>query len=239
LNQLAKLSSELGIAQRWLPSLELLRLPLEKETSSRSQLLLRKLLTTESNRGIILESTPKQKEKEMKIGTIVGAVLSLLVIVTILITCVTSLLSMSSNAAVGLGLLLAIVAVSLFVGGASWLFKKARPAVLGLFLLTSMASSGCYTVVEPGNVGILVNQSGSDKGVQDYPLQSGRVFYNPITETVFTYPIHVQRAVWTKDPTEGSKNNEEINYNSKDEMVFTGDLPYPMSWYRVMFQSST
>jgi hypothetical protein len=41
-----------------------------------------------------------------------------------------------------------------------------------------------------------VKQSGSDRGVQDFPLRSGRVWYNPINEVVLTYPVFVQRAVW-------------------------------------------
>jgi len=40
--------------------------------------------------------------------------------------------------------------------------------------------TGCYKVVAPGHVGIVVKQSGSDRGVQDFPIQTGRVWYNPI-----------------------------------------------------------
>lgn len=50
------------------------------------------------------------------------------------------------------------------------------------------------------------------------------MFYNPITETVFDYPTYVQRVIWTKNEKEGNALNEEINYNSKDELVFHGDF---------------
>jgi regulator of protease activity HflC (stomatin/prohibitin superfamily) len=50
------------------------------------------------------------------------------------------------------------------------------------------------------------------------------VFYNPATEYVLDYPTYVQRVIWTKDTNEGKPLNEEINYNSKDELVFTGDF---------------
>lgn len=91
-------------------------------------------------------------------------------------------------------------------------------------LILSLGLSGCYKVIEPGHVGIKVNQSGSDKGVQDFPLQTGRVFYNPFTTSVLNYPTNVQRAVWTQSTKEGKAENEEINYNSRDELVFTGDF---------------
>jgi regulator of protease activity HflC (stomatin/prohibitin superfamily) len=89
---------------------------------------------------------------------------------------------------------------------------------------SAMLTSGCNKVIPPGHVGIKVNQSGSDRGVQDFPLQTGRVFYNPFTEDVLNYPTFVQRVIWTKDALEGKPVNEEINYNSKDELVFTGDF---------------
>ena len=71
--------------------------------------------------------------------------------------------------------------------------------VFGLLLLTS-----CYKVVGPGHVGIVVKQSGSDRGVQDFPVQSGRVWYNPVNEVVLSYPTYVQRAIWTSSLQEGA-----------------------------------
>jgi hypothetical protein len=66
----------------------------------------------------------------------------------------------------------------------------ALPAVFGLWLLTA-----CYKVVAPSHLGIVVKQSGSDRGVRDFPVQSGRVWFNPINEVVLTYPTFVQRAI--------------------------------------------
>lgn len=141
------------------------------------------------------------------------------------------LLSAESDAGVAFGALFAfalcgVAAVALRV---AWRRARRIARARGLNLvalgaLVSLTTTGCWTVVEPGHVGIRVNQSGSDRGVQDFPLQSGRVFYNPITETVFQYPTYVQRAIWTATKTEGSASNEEISYNSKDELVFTGDF---------------
>lgn len=94
-----------------------------------------------------------------------------------------------------------------------------------IILVATVATAGCgYTVVQPGHVGIQINLSGSDKGVQDLPLKTGRIFYNPINETVYTYPTFVQTAKWSKDPTEGSANNEELSFTTKDQMVVFADV---------------
>lgn len=99
------------------------------------------------------------------------------------------------------------------------------------FLFTTLAVgfvalsiAGCGTTVKPGYAGIKVNRMGDDKGVQSYPLVTGWVWYNPLTETVFDYPTFVQTAVWTKTTTEGSPINEEITFNSKEGMVISGDI---------------
>jgi regulator of protease activity HflC (stomatin/prohibitin superfamily) len=93
------------------------------------------------------------------------------------------------------------------------------PAVLGLALLTS-----CYKVVAPGHVGIVVKQSGTDRGVQDFPVQTGRVWFNPINEVVLTYPTYVQRAIWTSSTQEGMPVNDEISFQSSEGLRFSSDV---------------
>lgn len=91
-------------------------------------------------------------------------------------------------------------------------------AVATLFL------TGCGTTVDPGHVGIRVNYYGSNRGVDDYPLVTGRVWYNPWTTTVLSYPVYVQTAKWTRSMDEGKKANEEISFNSKEGMIWTADI---------------
>lgn len=93
-----------------------------------------------------------------------------------------------------------------------------------LFCASLVSTQGCYTVVEPGHAGIKVNLSGGERGVSQFPVVTGRVFYNPINSTVLEYPTFVQTTVWTKDSTEGNRNNEEISFNSKDGIVFLADI---------------
>ena len=93
------------------------------------------------------------------------------------------------------------------------------PVVAGLWFLTS-----CYKIVGPGHVGIVVKQSGTDRGVQDFPVRSGRVWYNPINEIVLTYPTYVQRAIWTSSTQEGRPVNDEISFQSSEGLRFTADV---------------
>ena len=95
----------------------------------------------------------------------------------------------------------------------------AVPVVFGLGLVLA-----CYKVVAPGYVGIVVKQSGSDRGVQDFPVRSGRVWYNPINEVVLTYPTFVQRAIWTSSTQEGMPVNDEISFQSSEGMRFAADV---------------
>lgn len=91
-------------------------------------------------------------------------------------------------------------------------------------ILTPLTLTGCYKVVAPGNVGIVVKQSGTDRGVQDFPIQSGRVWYNPVNEVVLTYPTYVQRAVWTSSTLEGKPYNDEISFQSAEGLRFAADV---------------
>lgn len=60
-----------------------------------------------------------------------------------------------------------------------------------MMLMALLSMTSC-TRIEAGYEGILVNLYGDDKGVSDVNLCTGRVFYNPFTQDVFTYPTYVQ-----------------------------------------------
>lgn len=83
-------------------------------------------------------------------------------------------------------------------------------------------SCGC-TTVPPGYVGIKVNQWGSNRGVQDYPIVTGRVNYNPVTEDIIVYPAFAQPVSWSKS-NNGNAPNEEVSFNSKLGLQFTSDI---------------
>ncbi|QCR24205.1 prohibitin family protein [Pontibacter sp. SGAir0037] len=78
-----------------------------------------------------------------------------------------------------------------------------------LFSVTAMTSC---TRIDAGHEGILVKLYGTDKGVQDVSLVTGRVWYNPLTEDVFQFPTFVQTVDYAA-----------FTVNAKDGSVFTVD----------------
>lgn len=86
------------------------------------------------------------------------------------------------------------------------------------FLAAIVALSSC-TRIDVGHEGIKVNMYGTDKGVSDVVLVTGRVWYNPFTEDVYEIPTFVQTADY-----------EAFTVNAKDGSVFVVD---PMVSYKV------
>jgi regulator of protease activity HflC (stomatin/prohibitin superfamily) len=80
---------------------------------------------------------------------------------------------------------------------------------LVLFVAACLSMTSCREKVDAGNVGILVSQYGSEKGVQDVLLISGSTWYNPMTEDVYQFPVFVQH-----------KEYEEFSVNDIDGMEF-------------------
>jgi len=89
--------------------------------------------------------------------------------------------------------------------------------------LLAFSLSAC-TRISPGHVGIVVNASGSNRGVQDYPAVTGRVYYNPFNTDVYEWPTYIQTAVWTHNKDEGHPVNEEITFTTKDQMQVAADI---------------
>lgn len=176
----------------------------------------------------------------MKTGLKVTAVLATVFVAMLIMNQALRLLNERSDMAVLAGFGIILVCVVAAVTAGAWARKRIlasiqkqldahkgeapRAIALAFLVLAMVSTTGCYKLITPGHVGVVVHQTGSDRGVQDFPLQVGRVWYNPVTETVFEYPTNVQRVIWTKSAQEGKAENEEINYNSKDELVFHGDF---------------
>lgn len=79
------------------------------------------------------------------------------------------------------------------------------------FLLTLACCSSCKRI-DAGHEGIRVKQYGTDKGVQDVYLVTGRVWFNPFTEEIHQFPVFVQTADY-----------EPFTVNAKDGSVFSVD----------------
>ena len=96
-------------------------------------------------------------------------------------------------------------------------------AKVATLALLAFAGVGC-TTIEPGHVGIVVNKMGTDRGVESYPQQTGFVFFNPGTTSVYQYPTFVQSVVWTRSKDEGHPTNEELSFTTKEGMPITADV---------------
>src|ERR1044072_3635649 len=99
-----------------------------------------------------------------------------------------------------------------------------RKVYLLCFLVLFSGCGGCFKTIPPGYVGIVVNQWGSQRGVQDFTLRTGYVAYNPFTETVLEYPTFVRTVVWTRSKDEGHPYNEEITFSNADQLLISADI---------------
>lgn len=77
----------------------------------------------------------------------------------------------------------------------------------------AIALAGCLEKVPAGNVGIMVNLLGSDKGVQAQQLGVGR-YWVGINQELYLFPTFTQTVAWTDD-------KQEISFNDKDGQVIT------------------
>lgn len=89
----------------------------------------------------------------------------------------------------------------------------------GLATLLSLGVSSCGLVpgtsvkrIPPGYVGLRVEMYGSNRGVQNATVSTGRVWYNSYTEEIVVFPDHVQYYILTAAKDEGSPIDESITF---------------------------
>jgi regulator of protease activity HflC (stomatin/prohibitin superfamily) len=117
---------------------------------------------------------------------------------------------------------------ALVVGAGTWIARKAKKLfapitmLLGLALIGS-TTTGC-TRIGPGYGGIKVSMAGTNRGVEDMPVTTGWVFYNPLGSNVYEWPLFVQTVVWTHNVDEGNPINEEITFTNADQMQIAVDV---------------
>lgn len=137
------------------------------------------------------------------------------------------LLSASATVALSTLLFLAVRPTVRLIAWAQDRGKKQPPPTSGLNLvlcLLAFQAAGCgWERIDAGNVGIKIELAGTGRGVQSVPVVTGWVVYNKFTTKVLEYPTYVQTAVWSSPKAEGEPN-EEMSFNSKDGLTFTGDI---------------
>jgi regulator of protease activity HflC (stomatin/prohibitin superfamily) len=104
-----------------------------------------------------------------------------------------------------------------------------------LFLLSTiitLVSLQSCEVIDAGHVGIKVNKTGDNQGVQDIVQVTGWAWYNPVTSIIFEFPTYVQHVDY--EPFEvGAKDaalfsiKPSLNYS-----VLPGKVPYIFVKYR-------
>lgn len=101
-----------------------------------------------------------------------------------------------------------------------------RRGVLALFLVVTplVVASCCTTRIDAGHVGIRIKLAGSSRGVDDIPVVTGWVVYNPATEQIVQFPTSVINVVWTKDPHEGQPTDESITFSSVEGVNVNADI---------------
>jgi regulator of protease activity HflC (stomatin/prohibitin superfamily) len=102
-------------------------------------------------------------------------------------------------------------------GGLGKIVRIIAVLVVLLFILPSF-----FTYVEPGHVGILIHRAGG--GVDPTPLGPGLHLRNPVLSQIVEYPVFMQTLVLTREATEGSPNNDEINVNSVEGQPVSLDV---------------
>ena len=98
-------------------------------------------------------------------------------------------------------------------------------------LMLSLSFTSCERI-DAGCEGILVNLYGSERGVDDVSMVTGRVFYNPATQEVYEYPTYVQTIDYepfTINAKDGSEFMVDPNVNLK---VKDGAAPKVFRKYR-------
>ena len=97
---------------------------------------------------------------------------------------------------------------------------KFRNVALAVLMLGTVAA--CSTV-PAGHVGVKVFLLGGSKGVDSEELGVGRYWIGP-NEDLYIFPTFMQNYVWTKDPAEGSSNDESISFQTADGMTANADV---------------
>jgi regulator of protease activity HflC (stomatin/prohibitin superfamily) len=104
--------------------------------------------------------------------------------------------------------------------------RTARRVLIGVLVLVSLVfiTTETTTRIDAAHVGIRVKLAGSTRGVQDIPVVTGWVFYNPLTEQIIEFPTSVQNVVWTQSAHEGRATDESITFSSQEGVNVNSDI---------------
>lgn len=92
-----------------------------------------------------------------------------------------------------------------------------------LIAATAVLALSACDKVPVGNVGIKVNNMGTDKGVEQQPLGVGW-YWVGFTKTLYTFPTFMQNHVWTRSSTEGSPSDDSFSFQTIEGLSVNADI---------------
>lgn len=99
-----------------------------------------------------------------------------------------------------------------------------RKWLVALSLAVMATAAGCTCGrIDPGNVGIVVEMTGDNKGVLPQERGVGYYFYGPTT-TVVEYPAFQQNYVWTNSTKEGKADDEHMECSTSEGQVARANI---------------
>lgn len=100
--------------------------------------------------------------------------------------------------------------------------RKSNRLLCLLLVFVAFSGAAC-SKVPAGNVGVKVFLLGGDKGVDSQTLSPGR-YWIGFNEELYLFPTFTKNYVWTAAKDEGSPNNEEITFQTKEGMEVSMDV---------------
>jgi regulator of protease activity HflC (stomatin/prohibitin superfamily) len=101
--------------------------------------------------------------------------------------------------------------------------KLLRFAPLALVPLIAIVPVTSCSRVEPGHVGIKVNNFGSAAGVSDRALGVGW-YFTPIGTNIYEYPVYTSTYAWTSNRAEQSEVDEGFNFQDRNGLNLSADV---------------
>jgi regulator of protease activity HflC (stomatin/prohibitin superfamily) len=101
-------------------------------------------------------------------------------------------------------------------------YRAGAIGVAGVLLLGFVPLTSCSRV-EPGHVGIKVNNFGSAAGVSDQALGVGW-YFTPFGTNIYEYPIYTSTYAWTASSNEQSATDESFNFQDKNGLNLSADV---------------
>lgn len=105
-------------------------------------------------------------------------------------------------------------------------------SILATLLIAATLFSSCNERIDAGYEGLLVKDYGTDKGVQDVALVTGRVWYNPFTESVHEIPTFVQTVDYEAFYVNAKDGSQFIVDPTISMKIEPGKSPFIFTKYR-------